>query len=177
MPRFAGAPVLATIAFILACSRPNARPAALHGPLAALIPSSRLSLPCDSVARQYTVPFWRAPYRSCPDGLGGRFEVDADSVVTEVYATWSVPAGERTVAFAAAESVLAARFGPGVRCGPTFMNWRTSDSARVVLLMQPTTDVGGPETDRRPWQITRIARLGPLLDAFWCRQAREQLGA
>src|SRR4051812_693204 len=65
MRRSIGTAIVVTIALVLACSGKESPPTRLRGPLAALLLNSRISLPCDSVARQYAVPFWRAPYRSC----------------------------------------------------------------------------------------------------------------
>ena len=166
---------------LIGCRGPETVPQ-LRGPLAPLVSIRPPSLDaCDVKTISYVRPFWRAPYRTCRDTIGGRLEVvevDADSLVTELVTSWDVPAADRQAAFATETAALTERFGLPFRCAPTQLVWRARDSVRVALLLQPNTDVFYPGMpDSISWRISRYARLGPLLDAWWCRPARDSLGA
>jgi hypothetical protein len=144
------------------------------GPLVALAgPTAITPIGCRVVQRFYATPFWRAPYRECRDTTGGRqrfLELDADSILTAFAETWQVAPSDRTRAFNAEEMRVTALFGPGFRCAPNRIVWHSRDSVRVSLLMRATTDVGGAGAeDSVPSTVSRYARLGPLLDALWCR--------
>ena len=98
--------LLAAAVLVAACGRDGARAAALHlrGRLVPFVEHPPATLAsCDSVGREYSRPFWRAPYRACGsdrEGARERLEIDADSVVTEVYSMWEVPHDQRDRRFA-----------------------------------------------------------------------------
>jgi hypothetical protein len=164
--------MIAVAVLLVGCRERSAPRPALRGPLVPLVARAPSSLGgCDSVGRTYAVPFWRAPYRACRDTAGGRFqflELDSDTVVTEVETSWRVPAARRAAEFAAAEAELTRLYGPGFRCSASRAVWRGPDSVRASLTMAPLTDVTRM-MDSVPWSLRRYARLGPVLDASWCR--------
>jgi hypothetical protein len=134
-----------------------------HGPLAVLM-TQHGSATCSRSDRTYATPFWRPPYQTCRSAIADSTEsaeIDADSVVVELYSTWTVPPAAQAGLFSQAEGELTSRFGSPQRCSPTKVEWRQGDSLDVVLQIAPVSQVG-TEFDEGPYRMIRIARLGPI---------------
>jgi hypothetical protein len=104
----------------------------------------------------------------CTSEVDGRREnitVDADSVVTDLYSSETVPSAERTTALAHVVRELTPIFGPPRACAPTKYEWKHGDSLHVVVQTTPLSDVG-PDTSG-PWRLVRVMRLGPLDARTW----------
>ena len=161
--------VVALIA--IACSGEQKKPgaaAAPHGPLAALM-TQHAGAACGKSDRTYETKFYQPPYQTCSASSGDATEsaeIDADSVVVEVYNTWALTPANHAAAFADQMSQLETRFGSPHQCSDTKAEWRQGDTLHMVLQVKPVSEVG-TETDEGPWRMTRIARLGPLDPALW----------
>ncbi len=150
---------------ILGCSRHDkpARAAVVHGPLAALM-TQHASASCAMSARTYASTFWRAPYQTCSSTSADSTEsaeIDADSVVVELYNTWTVAPTAQAGLFSQAEGELTSQFGSPKQCSASKVEWRQGDSLDMVLQIAPVSQTG-TEFDAGPYRLTRIARLGPL---------------
>jgi hypothetical protein len=154
------------VGLLLACSHERkaaVQATAPHGPLAALM-TQHAAATCGKSDRTYATTFWHPPYQSCNSTLADsaeNAEIDADSVVVELYNTWTVTPAAQAAAFSQAEGELMSRFGTPQRCSPTKSEWRQGDTLDMVLQIAPVSQVG-TEFDAGPYRLTRIARLGPL---------------
>lgn len=165
--------LLATIALglLLACSAERKASVLIpvpHGPLAAIM-THHGTATCGRSDRTYATTFWRPPYQSCLSEIGDSTEsaeIDSDSVVVELYSTWTVTPAAATGVFTQAEGELTSRFGSPHRCSPTKVEWRQGDSLDMVLQIAPVSQVG-TEFDEGPYRMTRMARLGPLDPVLW----------
>jgi hypothetical protein len=155
---------------VVACSGDH-KPAAIpvpHGPLAALMTQHGTSI-CERSTRTYPNAFFRPPYQACSSGDADSTEsaeIDADSVVVELYNTWALTPANHASGFAQAEADVSRVLGDSRECSATKAEWRKGDTLHVVLQVKPVSDVG-TEFDEGPWRMTRIARLGPLDPAKW----------
>ncbi len=165
--------LLATVAVgvLLACSteRKASRVAhAPHGPLAALMTQHNTAT-CGVSGRTYATKFWQPPYQTCQSTNADSTEsaeIDADSVVVELYNSWTVTPAVQAGVFSQAVDELTSRFGTPQSCSPTRMQWRSGDSLHIALQIAPISQVG-TELDEGPYRLTRVARLGPLDPAEW----------
>ena len=165
--------LLTIVAFslLLACSgkRAKAPPtAAPHGPLAVLMTQHNAAT-CGMSARTYAATFWRAPDQTCSFPLADSSEsaeIDADSVVVELYNTWTVAPAAQAGLFSQAEGELTSQFGSPRQCSPSKVEWRQGDSLHMVLQIAPVSQTG-TEFDAGPYRMTRMARLGPLDPGVW----------
>ena len=163
-------PAIIAAGLLLACSGEHkvARVSAPHGPLAALM-TQHSAATCGVSTRTYDAIFWHPPYQTCSSTIADATEsaeIDADSVVVELYNTWTVTPDAQANLFSQAEGELTSRFGSPTRCSPTKVEWRQGDSLHMVLEIAPVSEVG-TEFDKGPYRMTRMARLGPLDPATW----------
>lgn len=124
---------------------------------------------CEVSGRTYATKFWQPPYQACRASSGDMTEsaeIDADSVVVELYNTWALTPANHAATFSQAESELSQLFGNSHQCSATKSEWRLADTLHIVLQVKPVSDVG-TEFDEGPWRMTRIARLGPLDPGTW----------
>jgi hypothetical protein len=155
---------------LVACKGDH-KPAAIpvpHGPLAALMTQHATAV-CQRSTRTYPTAFFHPPYQACgssDDASTENAEIDADSVVVELYNTWALTPANHAGAFSQAESDVTRQFGSSRQCSPTKVEWRQGDTLHIVLQVKPVSDVG-TEFDEGPWRMTRIARLGPLDPGKW----------
>ena len=158
--------------FLAACDRRGASATSLtlRGPLVPLVVHAPSSLAtCREEVIQYAQPFWRAPYQICgtADDVDETLELDADSVAISLYSTWNVARAARDAEFTRLEAATAKVLGPGRRCGPRKIEWRSADTLHAILQLRPVgSDVGDLEMSPT-WKITRVARLGPLDPVTW----------
>ena len=151
---------------LLACSGKGTKSAhapAVHGPLAALM-AHHATASCGMSARSYAVTFWRPPYQTCSSEMTDSTEsaeIDSDSVVVELYNSWTVPPTAQAGLFSQAEGELTSQFGSPRRCSASKVEWRQGDSLDMVLQVAPVSQTG-TEFDAGPYRLTRLARLGPL---------------
>ena len=163
-------PPIIAFGLLVACSaerKPDVA-SAPHGPLAALM-TQHAAATCGKSTRTYETIFWHPPYQTCNATVGDATEtaeIDSDSVVVELYNTWTVGPDAQANLFSQAEGELTSRFGSPTRCSPTKLAWSESDSVHMVLQIAPVSDVG-TEFDKGPYRMTRMARLGPLDPATW----------
>jgi hypothetical protein len=165
--------LLAVIAVGLLCAcsgerNPSARTAVVHGPLAAIM-TQHATATCGKSDRTYPTTFWHPPYQTCSSTTADSAEsaeIDADSVVVELYNTWTLTPAAQASAFSQQQSELASRFGSPRQCSATKVEWRQGDSLHMVLQIAPASQVG-TEFDEGPYRMTRMARLGPLDAAAW----------
>jgi hypothetical protein len=161
----------ALVVLVVAACSGDHKPVAIpvpHGPLAALMTQHGTSI-CEKSTRTYATTFFRPPYQACGSGDADSTEsaeIDADSVVVELYNTWALTPANHATAFAQAESDVSRQLGDSRRCSATKAEWRQGDTLHIVLQVKPVSDVG-TEFDEGPWRMTRIARLGPLDPAKW----------
>ena len=160
-----------SIGLLGACSGKHPKAASAggpHGPLATLM-TQHASASCGMSARTYATTFWRPPYQTCSSTIADSSEsaeIDADSVVVELYNTWTVAPTAQAGLFSQAEGGLTSQFGSPKQCSPTKVEWRQGDTLDMVLQVAPVSQTG-TEFDAGPYRITRIARLGPLDAATW----------
>lgn len=163
--------LLAAVAFVTACSGGSKAPAAAtapHGPLAALM-TRHATATCGKSDRMYDSVFFHPPYQTCTTGDNDpaeNAEIDSDSVVVELFNTWTAPPSGQAALFSQGESDLTSRFGTPRRCNANTLEWRQGDSLHVLLQIAPVSQVG-TEFDEGPYRMTRLARLGPLDAARW----------
>jgi hypothetical protein len=139
-----------------------------HGPLAPLM-TRHASATCGKSDRLYDGVFFHPPYQTCTTGdddPAESAEIESDSVVVELYNTWTAAPSGRAALFAQAEGDLTGRFGAPRRCSPSALEWRQGDSLHVILQIAPVSQVG-TEFDEGLYRMTRLARLGPLDAAQW----------
>ena len=159
------------LVLLVGCGRDKpapAAPTAPRGPLAPLMTQHGTAV-CGPSDRSYATPFWRPPYTQCRTPVADTMEtveIDADSMVIEVYDSWTLTPAAHAAAYSQAEADLTARFGIPRRCSDTRAEWRQGDTLDVALQVRPASEVG-TEFDEGPWRLTRIARLGPLDPADW----------
>jgi hypothetical protein len=159
-------PTAIAISLLFACStdrKAAARVAVPHGPLAVLM-TQHASATCARSARTEATGSWRPPIQSCSSDVGDsgeRAEIDADSLVVELYDTWMAAPAAQAALFSQAAGELTGRFGMPSRCSATKVEWRQGDTLDIVLQIAPASQVG-TEFDEGPYRMTRIARLGPL---------------
>jgi len=163
-------PAIIAVGLLLACSaeRKAASVSAPHGPLAALM-TQHASATCGVSARTYETKFWQPPYQTCTSTIADSSEsaeIDADSVVVELYNTWTVAPAAQAGLFSQEEGELTSKFGSPRRCSATKVEWRQGDTVHMVLQIAPVSEVG-TEFNEGPYRMTRIARLGPLDPATW----------
>ena len=141
----------------------------LRGPITKVLRQAPASLSeCRQSGVTFARPYWRAPYVECSSEVAGRKEtimVDADSVVTDLYSTETVPSAKRASAFASLIGELTSAFGPPHRCAPTKYEWKQGDSLHVVAQITAGSDVGPAAAG--PWRVVEIIRLGPLDARTW----------
>ncbi|MBC7674235.1 MAG: hypothetical protein H7247_17590 [Polaromonas sp.] len=163
--------ILSVGIILVACSgkRAKAPPTASpHGPLAVLM-TQHSAATCGMSARTYAATYWRAPYQTCSSTIADSSEsaeIDADSVVVELYNTWTVAPAAQAGLFSQAEGELTSQFGSPRQCSPSKVEWRQGDSLHMVLQIAPVSQTG-TEFDAGPYRMTRMARLGPLDPGVW----------
>ena len=149
---------------LVACSGKRTKAphaAAPHGPLAVLM-TQHSAATCGMSARTYAATFWRAPYQTCSSTIADSSEsaeIDADSVVVELYNTWTVAPTAQAGLFSQAEGELTSQFGSPRQCSPSKVEWRQGNSLHMVLQIAPVSQTG-TEFDAGPYRMTRMARLG-----------------
>jgi hypothetical protein len=124
---------------------------------------------CERSTRTYPTTFFRPPYQACGSGDADSTEsaeIDADSVVVELYNTWALTPANHASALSQAESDVTRQIGESHQCSANKFEWRKGDTLHIVLQVKPVSDVG-TEFDEGPWRMTRIARLGPLDPGKW----------
>ena len=168
-------PTTIALCVLLACSterKPSAVARGAHGPLAALMTQHSVAT-CSRSDRTYESTFWRPPYQTCRSAIADSTEsaeIDADSVVVELYNAWTVAPADKASVFSRAEGDISSQFGAPQRCSETKLQWRQADTLVMVLQIAPASQVG-TEFDEGPYRMTRMARLGPLDPAVWgCSQ-------
>jgi hypothetical protein len=127
------------------------------------------SATCAASDRTYPAIFHQPPYQTCRAGSADSTEsaeVDADSLVVELYSTWTVAPAAKESAFSQAEGELTSRFGSPRQCSATKVAWSQGDSLEIGLQIAPASQVG-TEFDEGHYRMTRMARLGPLDPATW----------
>jgi hypothetical protein len=124
---------------------------------------------CARSERTYESVFFHPPYQTCAAGTDDPIEsaeIDSDSMVVELYNTWTAAPTGQSALFSNAEADLTSRFGTPLRCNATTLEWRRGDSLDVLLRIAPVSQVG-TEFDEGPYRLTRLARLGPLDRSGW----------
>ncbi|MEO5815798.1 MAG: hypothetical protein ABIT20_11010 [Gemmatimonadaceae bacterium] len=163
-------PAIIAAGVLLGCSGEHKVTAASapHGPLAELM-TQHATAACGKSARTYETIFFHPPYQTCTTAVGDSTEsaeIDADSMVVELYNTWTVTPAAQASVFSQAEGELTTRFGSPHRCSESKVEWRQGDSLHMVLQIAPVSQVG-TELDAGPYRLTRMARLGPLDPSIW----------